>query len=201
MRIFLRSTVFLIAAAVASSLEAHAQARPTAERTTRLSVFAGATGTETGLYNGRNAGITAGVDLEVRRFFGLQPAIEVRGSYPVSDGNSVALKNGLGGLRVEKSLGRIHPYGAVFFGRGELNYQNGGLLSKDGSTIYLQSLSNVYSGGGGVDLDLTTHFGVKVDVQMQHYNSPITNSGSEWAKSATIGVVYRLALGGYRGER
>lgn len=180
---------------------ASAQARPTADRPTRFSVFAGATGTYTGLYDGRNVGITAGADLELHRFFGFQPAIELRATYPFSDGNSVALKNALGGLRLEKSLGRIHPYGNLLVGRGELNYQNGGLLSKDGSTVYIQSLSNVYDAGGGADLDLTSHFGIKFDVQLQRYGSPITDTGTEWAKAATIGVVYRLRLKGYRGER
>jgi putative salt-induced outer membrane protein YdiY len=72
------------------------------------------------------------------------------------------------------------------------------LYSRDGTLIYLESLSNVYSPGGGVDVDLTRHFALKVDAQLQHYNSPISSTGSEWAKAGTIGVVYRLGFKGYR---
>lgn len=200
-RRLLRFAAFLLAAALAAVPTVRAQAGPTADRPTRLSVFAGINGTYVGMYNGRNAGATAGVDLEIFHFFGFQPAIELRGTYPVSDGSVVALKNGMGGIRLEKHYGRLHPYGDFLFGRGELNYQDGGLLSKDGSTIYLQSLSNVYSPGAGVDIDLTTHFSIKADAQFQHYNSPITTSGSEWATVATGAVVYRFGLRGYRRGR
>jgi hypothetical protein len=198
-RLLLRSAAFLLTAVFAVP-GALAQAHPTADRTTRLSVFAGATGTEVGLYTGHNAGVTAGADLEVYHFLGLQPAIEVRGTYPVSGGAVLALRNAMGGLRLEKHYGRIHPYGDFLFGRGEQKYQGGGVINTTGSTIYLQSLSNVYSPGGGAELDLTRHFALKLDAQFQHYNSPVTESGSEWAKAGTIGVTYRIGLGGYRTE-
>jgi hypothetical protein len=191
-RTLIRSAAALLVGALASPLAALAQAHPTAEANSRLSFFAGANGANTGLYNGKNAGITAGADLEVFHLFGLHPAIELRGTYPFSDGSSVALKNAMAGLRLEKRFGPVHPYADFLFGRGELNYQNGGLLSKDGSTYYLQSLSNVWSPGGGAEVDVTRRFALRLDVQLQHYNSPITNSGTEWATSATVGVTYRL---------
>lgn len=169
-----------------------AQAHPTAESASRVSFFGGVTGTETGLYNSQNGGITAGVDVEVFHLFGFHPALEARGTYPIADGNAVAIKNALGGLRLEKRWGPVHPYGDFLFGRAELDYQNGGLLSKDGTTYYIQSLTNVWSPGGGAELDLTRHFAVRLDVQLQHYSSPITQSGSEWSTAGTIGVTYRL---------
>lgn len=190
----------MLSAALAAPL-AQAQANPTAEQPTRLSFFAGATGTHTGLYASRNAGITAGVDIEVYHFFGFHPAIEIRGTYPVADGDSVALKNILGGIRLEKTYARrLHPYGDFLFGRGELDYQNGGLLDRTGSTFYLESLSSVWSPGGGIDLDLTRRFALKLDVQAQRYSSPITHSGSEWATAGTVGVTYRLGSRSYRSE-
>jgi hypothetical protein len=189
-------SAFLWSAALSGP--AGAQARPTAGLGSRISFFGGATGTLTGLYAGRDAGITAGVDVEAFRLFGLHPAVEVRGTYPFWDDGIVNLRNVMGGLRVEKRFGVVHPYGDFLYGRGELNYPGGGLYSRDGTLIYLESLSNVYSPGGGVDVDLTRHFALKVDAQLQHYNSPISSTGSEWAKAGTIGVVYRLGFKGYR---
>ena len=87
---------------------ARGQAKPTATEDLRVSVFAGATGTYTGLAGGKNLGFTAGADLGIHSFFGLEPSLEVRGTYPIHDGPVDAQENVLGGLTVSKRYGRFH---------------------------------------------------------------------------------------------
>ena len=70
-----------------------AQAMPTASRIVTLSDFGGLTGTFTGLDGGRNLGITAGGDIGFRPFHGFYPSAEVRGTYPIDDGQVDSQKN------------------------------------------------------------------------------------------------------------
>ncbi len=65
---------------------ASAQASPTAVLPVDLSAFGGVTGAYTGLENGKNAAITAGVDLGFRKRFGVRPSLEVRGTVPFDHG-------------------------------------------------------------------------------------------------------------------
>jgi hypothetical protein len=182
--------------AIASS--AVAQSAPTASRGYELSAFAGATGTYTGLQGSRNAAITAGVDLGFHPFFGLLPAIEIRGSYPVDSGAIVGQEDVMGGLRVQKRYNRIRPYVDILFGRGQLNYQNGGYVVVAQDFRYLQSTSNVISPGLGFEVDATEHFALLLDGQYQHWDLPFGTGanpaipGSVYAKAGTIGVVYRF---------
>ena len=185
-------TTALLIFSLAAATVSHAQSAPTATQTFNLSVFGGATGTWIGLDQGRNLGITAGVDLGAGSFFGLHPAVEVRGTYAVDNGDIAGERNALAGIKLTKPLGRLHPYVNVLFGRGEINYQNSGYLNAAGTLYYLQSLSNVLSPGGGVDVTVTEHFSFKADLQYQHYDVPVTTSGSLYSTAVTAGVVYRI---------
>jgi hypothetical protein len=60
----------------------------------------------------------------------------------------------------------------------------------------VQTASTVISPGAGVNLFFSDHFAFKGDFQFQHYDSPVTTSGSVYSKAFTIGLVYRLPLGG-----
>ncbi len=168
-----------------------AQAGPTARQSLHISVFAGGTGTYTGLGGGRNLAFTAGGDLSFRRFFSLEPSLEVRGTYPVYEGHIDSQKNVLGGLKLAKEYARFHPYVDLLFGRGQINYR-GGLPTPDGRFLYFQSVTNVFSPGFGVDIDLDDHFAFKADAQLQHYNVPVVPNGRVYAKSGTLGIVYRF---------
>ena len=173
---------------------ARAQAGPTATRSMDLSAFGGVAGVYTGLSGGRNASFVAGGDLGLVPFHGVRPAIEVRGLIPIDGGNVAAQKCILFGPRVQFLLSRrIHPYGDFLFGRGQMNYEDGGYLF--GNSVYLETTTNVYSPGGGVDFDLTQHFSVKADAQIQHWGYTPTPSGSLWNKVGTVGVVYHFSFG------
>ncbi len=181
--------------------QTHAQATATASRTLRLSVFAGANGTFTGLSGGKNAGLTAGGDLSFRPYFSLEPSLEVRGTYPVHDGTLDAQKNVLAGLRIAKRFGPLHPYGDILFGRGEIDYQNGGYADPSGLLRYYRTVSNVLAPGVGADLDLSPRFSLKADASFPRYATPVTTSGHLVGTSLTGGLVYRFNFGRFPGSR
>ena len=149
---------------------ADAQASFAATQQLSLSAFGGLTGNWTDLEGGRNLGITAGVDLALPSYHRYRPVLEVRGTYPLEGGQIDAQKEFLGGLRVERQYTRWHPYLDVEVGRGQLDYKNGGFTY--GDYTYLYSTSTVYSGGGGLDVDVTRHLAVRGDVQVQHWDTP-----------------------------
>jgi hypothetical protein len=175
-----------------------AQAVPTASAAVRISAFAGISGTYTGLNLAENADVTGGIDVGFRPFAGFYPGVEVRGMYPVDEGQIVALRNLVGGLRMGRRSGPFHGYGDVLFGRGQLNYLNGGIPNPGGTLLYDQTTSNVLSFGGGVDWDWTEHLGLKGDFQFQKYETPVTTSGNLFSKVFTAGVVYRFGSGSIR---
>ena len=175
-----------------------AQGTATASRALDPSAFLGITGDYTGLNGSRNLGLTAGIDVGFHPFFGFLPAVEIRGIYPADSGVVVGEESVEGGLRVQKRLRGIRPYADALFGRGQLNYQNGGYVVPAQNFSYLQSTSNLYSLGIGVEIDATEHFALLLDGQAQHWNLPFTPgsasiaSSSIYSKVGTIGVVYRF---------
>jgi hypothetical protein len=105
-------------------------------------------------------------------------------------------KDMLAGAQVEYPFGCFHPYGDFLAGRGSIDYENGGYTA--GGLLCAQTASTVLSPGGGVDYDLFGHFGVKGDVQYQHWDTPVTTKGSFDSKVASVGVVYRFGfIGGH----
>ena len=173
-----------------------AQSRPTASRTFEPSAFLGLTGTYTGLEGGRNLAVTAGLDLGFHPFFGFDPSIEVRGTYPVDSGSIAGERDILAGLRVQKRFRKLRPYGDILIGRGQLNYQNGGFVVPAQNFVYLQTTSDVISPGVGLEADVTEHWALLLDAQFQHWNVPFSagsdGPGHLYSKSGTIGVVYRF---------
>jgi len=178
-----------------ATIPAFSQGSSTDLRAIQLYAFGGVTGVYTGLDQGKNLGITAGVDLGYGMHYGLLPQIEVRGTFPMDKGQVVGEKSFMGGLRVEKPYGRYHPYGDFLFGRGQLSYQGPGFLNPDGTVLYQRTNSNVWSPGGGIDIDVTRSIAFKADFQYQHFDTPVTVSGSIYSKAITVGAVYRF---GYR---
>jgi hypothetical protein len=184
----------LLAVAFSICMAAHGQAAMTASQPMELSVFGAATRTGTGLKDlngnvGRNAAITAGVDLAFSTYFGIRPALEIRCTYPIMSGNVVGEESGLIGFRFMKTYHRVNPYFAAFYGRGAQNYVNGKVI---GTFRYDRTTSNVFAGGGGIDISLTSQFDIKADAQLQHWSTPVTDSGKIYSTPVSIGVVYRF---------
>lgn len=191
----LRNFALNLAAAVAFfAANAHAQiAQPTANKLFEISTFGGINGTYTGLSGGKNLGITAGVDVGSRSFYGFRPFLEGRGTYPIDPGSIDAQKSALGGVRVERHvLPGLRVYGDFLLGRGEIDYQNGGYPAPSGEFLIINSTGNVFSPGAGAEYRLTDHLTGLVDVQFQHWDTPATPSGHLWATPIMLGARYRF---------
>ncbi|MGO4213012.1 hypothetical protein AB4043_19595, partial [Terriglobus sp. YAF25] len=82
---------------------------------------------------GQNTSFTAGGDFILRRFAGLVPSAEIRGTYAFRKGNVAAEKNILGGIRLTRQFSSVHPYVDFLAGRGSINFPNNYTY---GSTTY-----------------------------------------------------------------
>ncbi|WP_263373893.1 hypothetical protein [Granulicella aggregans] len=197
-----RTCIFLSLALISfvipsSTSTLRAQTLPTASASAQISVFAGATGVETGFHGGRNLAVTAGADIALQRHFGLNPSLEVRGYFPVDNGAVDAQRNLLGGLRFSSTFGRVHPYADILFGRGRINYIVP-VPDPQHAFVYVRNSSNVLSPGVGLRLDLTNQFAWMLDAQLQRYNSPVTVSGHIDAAAFTAAVAYRFDFNHHR---
>ena len=177
-------------------LYASAQAVPPAIRKVDFSLFAGITDTQTGLSDGRNGGVTAGLDVNLPDAFHLRPVLEVRANKPFNEGHVDFQKSVLGGLRVEAQLShfeRLTPYVDFLAGSGKITFvQPYGLTS--GQLLYSQPASIVLSPGLGLRVALTPQIAVFGDIQLQRFSTPASLSGHLFAKPLTAGLVYRFAL-------
>lgn len=182
----------LIIFTLAASCIAGAQAIPTASQPLRMSAFGAATGTYTGLGGGRNLGITAGFDLGFKPFYRFYPTAEIRGTYPIDGGQVDAQENILYGIKLARFYGRFHPYANFLIGRDKITYENGGYPDPTGTILYLETVSNVFSYGGGLDLSLNDQFALKIDAQFQQYGEPVTTNGHIYSTPISVGIVYRF---------
>jgi hypothetical protein len=169
---------------------ASAQAAPAGTQRLQLSAFAAATGTFTGLAGGKNLAITAGADLTYLGFRQFLPSFEIRGTYPIDGGHISSQKNFLLGPKVEYPLGKFHPYADFLFGRGQIDYHAPGFVF--GDTLYISSNTWVYSPGVGLDYNVTHNIAIKVDAQFQHWDTPVTTSGTIHPTALSVGVVYNF---------
>lgn len=186
--------VLAVALSTLAAAVSYGQANPTAGRPLEVSAFGGLTGTYTGISGGRNLGITAGVDVGLRTYYGFRPFLEGRGTAAIDGGQIDSMKDALGGVRVEHKVlvPGLHAYGDFLLGRGEINYEHGGYPSLYGPFLYISSVTTVLSPGVGVEYRTGDHISVLADAQFQHWNTPVTPSGSVWAKPLTLGVRYRF---------
>ena len=170
-----------------SSIMAIGQAVATASQASSLSVFGGLTGVYTGLEGGRNLGVTAGVDYTVGGYHRFHPGLEIRGTYPMIDGNVAKEKDAMVGVRVTHRAGPFNVYGDFLIGRGEIKY----IAPFDIGTLrYLATDTNIYSPGLGAEFDLTHHFGVRADAQFERWSTPAIPAGSAWAEVLTGAATY-----------
>ena len=197
-QISFKAKLALLSTVVSLASIGHAQATPTATQQLQLSAFGGLTGTYTNFEGGKNGSITAGVDLTLLSTPYVQPALELRGTYPVKGGHVDSQFDFLIGPRVEHRVGRFRPYADFLIGRGQINYLNGGYLNQQTYVLYLSSSSTVYSPGLGVNLELTSRWGAKADFQYQSWSTPATAAGTLHPKVTTLGVIYNFDFNTHR---
>jgi hypothetical protein len=189
---------------LATSAAAGAQAVATASRTISPSAFVMGSGVYTGLEDdgtsswqgGKNVSVTAGFDIGVYAFGRYELGVEVRGTYPVDNGNIVSEKSLMGGLRIARETegnGHFRPYIDGLYGRGQMNYENGGFVVTN--LLYTQTAGSVFGGGVGVEYDVSRHFSAKLDGQVEHWSTPVTTTGSVHSTVLSVGVAYRFGAG------
>ena len=172
---------------------ADAQASPTATREIGLSAFGVLSGIHTGFESSKNLSLTAGADISFHPFRGIYPSLEIRGTAPLASGNLASQKNLLAGLKLAKPYGRVTPYANFLAGRTEFRYKTFP-LTPDFSTYYVQSTSNLFSPGGGVDFSISNQLSFKLDAQVGFYSSPVTTSGRSVLSSVSAGFSYRFSF-------
>ncbi len=168
---------------------ATAQSDATAVQPLALSAFALGTGTYTDVLGGRNLGFTGGADLSFLSYRRFRPVAELRGNYPVYNGRVDNQRSLMGGVRIERSFGQLHPYVDFLIGRGAIEYPNG---LQNGNLVFFRTVSTVYSPGLGVDFDVNRSWAAKFDFQYQHWDTPAIPSGVINPKVLSAGVVYRF---------
>jgi hypothetical protein len=168
------------------------QGLSTASRPLDLSAFGGITRTHTGLNQGRNLGVSAGVDLRFQSYFGLATSVEMRGTKPLNDGQVVIEESLAGGIRMARPNGRIKPFATLLFGRTQFNYSNGGLYAPGTNHIYTQSASRLVSPGAGFLFDIDSRLALRGDMQMQFTNTPVTKSRHLISIPLTFAIVYKF---------
>jgi len=186
-----------------SSGAAFSQAKPTAVRSISPSAFVLVGGSRTGLGanatptffdSGKNVLITAGLDVGFYSFGHYTVGAEVRGSFPVESGKFVGERAILGGARLSYESNKpLRPYIDALVGRGQMDYQNGGLVK--GNLLYRQTAGNVFGGGGGVEWDMLRQISLKADVQIEQWSTPVVERGFVRGGQVSVGAAYRFGAG------
>jgi Outer membrane protein beta-barrel domain len=169
---------------------ARAQADPTATRTAALSAFGGYTNSNSDYGRYRNTGGTVGVDYTRYFRWRVIPSLEIRGNYTTGPD----LKQGsiLFGPRLQMDLHRFHPYADVFYGGTKIIFQF------PPAPGYTYDIASTVSVGGGVDIDVLSHFQAKIDYQKEFMNfgpngtQPNNADFTLTPSLFTVGVVYRI---------
>ena len=176
----LRRLAAVLFALLTLSHAASAQARSTASRSADLSVFAGGQFANPA-YGPQNSGGVA-LGLDYTRYIGRLPvdlSLEFRANF---NSNSLLSEHSyLVGLRAGHTFGRVTPYLDFLIGAGSIHFPQ--------NTFYTSDNSTVPSYGGGLDLAVTQSFGLKLDLQGQHWN---TGETTFTPTLGTIGITYRI---------
>ncbi len=188
MRIHKTMSKAVFLSAICVSMNSLAQSLPVATQQVQLSAFATTTQLLTGLGGGRNSAVTAGADISSVGLRRIRSVMEIRGSYPIVDGNVNRQKSFVAGPVIEYSVNRVRPYVDFLIGRGAITYLGDGYIL--GNQKYLSSSTLVYSPGVGLDYTVTHHLAVRADLQYQHWNVPAVSSGNIHPEVISIGGSY-----------
>lgn len=174
--------VLLLAILLPGARAVVGQALITANRGAEIAPFAETTLLSPDWGPTRNIGYTVGVDYS--RFIRsiVQPSLELR--MTSADGTSVNERTYTGGLKLQATVHRVHPYATFLAGYGEIYYVHP-------VNNYVSDNSFVYSLGAGADLDVTSQLSVRLDFTHQAWN---LGSQAQTLTPVTlgVGVVYRL---------
>ena len=120
-------------------------------------------------------------------------AAKLRGTKPFHGGQFDSQRTSLRGSNSipTSSVESIHLQ-TFLFGRGKLEYKSGGYAVSFQATSYTNSASTLISPGASVGLGASDRSSFGLDVQFQHWDTPVTTSGSFYARALTCSAVYRF---------
>ena len=171
------------------------QSTPAASRVVVPSAYVALSDTSTGLAEGRNLDISAGL-VFAHPVHHLLTALELRGTYPIINGSVVGEKHFEAGMRVQSQFQRFSPYVDVLIGRGELSFQGAGYPIPAQKVIVLESFTTLYSAGFGFETGTAKPYGVVVDFQAQSAEVPFGSGsalrGTLRPSVGMVGLVYRF---------
>jgi hypothetical protein len=145
---------------------AWSQAMATASKGAEISGFGAFMGGDPDFGGRSYKGMAAGVDYTFFPRSRFAPSVEARGTELLAD--DITEKAVMIGPRVQMDFRRrFHPYADFLYGGGEVLFHPYLYYSGLG---YTGDRSRVYSYGGGINIDVARHVGVKFDVQGQNWN-------------------------------
>jgi hypothetical protein len=161
-RLFALALAAVLAGLLAPPARLAAQALPAATKALDISVYGGYISSNSDYGPYRNTGEAFGVEITRPIRFPIVPSIE--GRFNFTNGPAVRENTYLPGVRGTATyLHVLHPYAAVFFGYGtiDFNFPNHGYQSDD---------SAIFAAGGGLNVDVSENFGLMADFQYQHWS-------------------------------
>ena len=114
------------------------------------------------------------------------PSIEVR--YTDTSGPTVGESTFTGGLRLETRYRRLVPYVTLGAGYGSITFANPVIYP---TGPYSSDNSFIFTGGGGLDLRLTSALALRLDAQRQSWKLG-TDSSRQSPSAISLGVSVRL---------
>ena len=179
-----------------------AQALVTASKVGDLSVFGGYTRSWPDYNPAQANGYTFGGDFTFLRLWRLDTGVEAR--YDHTYTSAITEHAILFGPRATIDYHRYHPYADFLIGTGGIAYNPPPYFSPNDHADGGVTLA----AGGGVDIDLTPRFALKLDYQQQHINMginpPFKPSGGNYTltpQNVTVGLVYHFNVFGLSGLR
>ena len=188
----LLKAIWMVTTLLATAITLHAQAKPTAQKTGDLSVFALYTRLTPDYGPQENNGVTFGLDYTRYPTWWVKPSIEVRAK--IANGSTVDERAFGGGIRAVKPIGSFRPYVDFLISAGSINYHQVDPYILPNGKPYTSDGTVTYSFGGGLDVDVWRNFGVRGDFQFEKWHldkNPATTfdlTPYGWS----LGVVYRI---------
>jgi hypothetical protein len=157
--------------AIGSTVALRAQAIPTSSKSAEISAFGAYMVSRTDYGQRSNLGLAAGLDFTIFPRFPVAPSLEVRGAD--ASAQDASEKSLLVGVRIQRDIRRkLHPYGDFLVGAGKITFHPAP------SPDYTSDLGRAISYGGGINIDVTPRFALKLDAQKQSWNFGLENDYS-----------------------
>jgi hypothetical protein len=174
---------------------AWSQAAATAIKSQEISIFGAASGGSTDFGPRTYVGASTGVDYTFFPRWRVAPSVEVRAATIL--GQEATENTVQFGPRLQMDIhDRYHPYIDGLYGGGEIKFHPFVLFQGIG---YTGDRTSVLSYGGGINIDVTHHFGAKFDIQGQSWNfgKSIFGNGDFTITPvvASAGLVYTIPAG------